>query len=288
MRRFAMRCQHLVALAGVELSSGDDGRTVTAILMPLYDSSLYKVVSDCDRQNDDWFDAGDQIIPWFRQVCLGVQALHDAGVAHLDIKTENVFARLAGVTRFVSCLAVGDFGTAFEVFEGVLSEHAETPAAGHVRGDAKYLTGPVGTSLYMTPELATASALQSCDAFAADIYSLGVLLSVLVTGRDFKQRGCAPPPTAGGEVRGHPKSDDEGCGDSTDPWGRLRGVLDRCLCAAPQRRPVISEILALLDGDSGPSLAFSGSESASAGSQPQSVRTSARPPAGLTPTIDSR
>jgi serine/threonine protein kinase len=278
MRRFAMRCQHLAALAGVELTSGDDDQTVTAILMPLYDSSLDKIVADrvrsCDRQNDEWFDVNDNIIKWFRQVCLGVQTLHDAGVAHLDIKTDNVFARLAGVTRFVSCLAVGDFGTAFEVFEGVLSEHAGSSAA--LRGDAKYLTGPVGTPLYMAPELVTASTLQPCDAFAADIYSLGVLVSVLITGRDFKQLGCPPPPTGGREVRGHPQSSDEGSGDSGDPWGRLRSVIDRCLCTTPGKRPVISDVLALLDGVLGPSLAFSGIESASTGSQPPSARTGAQ------------
>jgi serine/threonine protein kinase len=169
----------------------------------------------------------------------------------------------------------------------VFSEHTEAAAVGHRRGDAKYLTGPVGTPLYMAPELATASESHPCDAFAADIYSLGVLLSVLITGRDFKQRGCAPPPTAGGEVRGHPKSDDEGSGDSTDPWGRLRNVVDRCLCATPGQRPVISEVLALLDGDLGPSLAFSGSESASTGSQPhQSARTGAQQISSMVPRAE--
>jgi C-terminal of Roc, COR, domain/Ras of Complex, Roc, domain of DAPkinase/Protein kinase domain len=150
MRHFAMRCQHLAALVGVEFgdslsasSGADGGSSVTAILMPLYDSSLDKIVAgrvfSCDREVDEWFDAEEDIMLWFRQICLGVRVLHDAGVAHLDLKTGNVFARLAGATRYVSCLAVGDFGTAFEVVEGSLAAQAGTNASLRVTGGASRL-----------------------------------------------------------------------------------------------------------------------------------------------------
>jgi Leucine-rich repeat (LRR) protein len=111
-RRFGMISNHLVALMGFELGVDGGGETtVTAILMRLYDTSLDKIVAErvksCEREDEEWFDVDGDIISWFRQVCLGIQTLHVAGVAHLDLKTENVFVLRAGVTGFVSSLAVG-------------------------------------------------------------------------------------------------------------------------------------------------------------------------------------
>lgn len=90
-------------------------------------------------------------------LCRALAAVHQADLLHRDIKASNVMREAGG--RIVML----DFG-------------AGTEASVEIAGEARRL---VGTPLYMAPELfngATASK-------RSDIYSLGVLLFYLVTGR---------------------------------------------------------------------------------------------------------
>ncbi len=105
--------------------------------------------------------------PIVLQVCDALGAAHDAGIVHRDLKPDNVYLiSLKGKKNFVK---VVDFGIA-----------KLTNAEGVSTG--KTQTGMVmGTPAYMSPEQA-GGRTQLIDA-RSDIYSLGVMMFQLATGR---------------------------------------------------------------------------------------------------------
>jgi tetratricopeptide (TPR) repeat protein len=99
------------------------------------------------------------------QVSLGLQAAHEAGILHRDLKSENVILvnQLDGPPRAV----ITDFGLSRE-----MRPTAETQS----------LFGPnaiVGTPAYMAPEQLRGEGVS----IASDVYSLGVVAFELMTGR---------------------------------------------------------------------------------------------------------
>jgi len=89
------------------------------------------------------------------ELCRALTAVHDAGLIHRDVKTQNVLRNKSGR------LLLGDFGTGRDVIE-----ERETPGQ------------LAGTPSYLAPEVFAGShaSVQS------DVYSLGVLLFRLATG----------------------------------------------------------------------------------------------------------
>jgi GTPase SAR1 family protein len=86
MRELAKEgCQNIVAAVGAEFAD-EAGTAVSKLLMPLFDASLDDVILGQARQNEEWFDAVDDICPWMLQICRGLAVIHRAGWAHLDLK----------------------------------------------------------------------------------------------------------------------------------------------------------------------------------------------------------
>jgi serine/threonine protein kinase len=97
-----------------------------------------------------------QVAAWGAQIANGLAAAHAESIVHRDIKPENVMIRSDGF------LKVLDFGIAH-----------------HTAGPEAIATLPIGTVGYMSPEQIRGDALTP----ASDIFSLGVVLLELATGK---------------------------------------------------------------------------------------------------------
>ena len=97
------------------------------------------------------------VIDYGVQICTALKAAHDAGVIHRDLKPGNLLVTEDGTVK------LADFGVAQVFAESKLT------ATG----------GVVGTAEYMSPEQARGVRVTK----KSDIYSLGAVLYVMVTGR---------------------------------------------------------------------------------------------------------
>jgi serine/threonine protein kinase/peroxiredoxin len=114
----------------------------------------------------------DQVAALGRQVALGMAAAHAQGVVHGDLKPANVLVTPAGAAKIV------DFGIA--------RRKAPSAPADETKVWDPRRTGAIsGTPAYMAPEQARGQAATP----ASDVFSLGVMLYEMVTGRAAREAG---------------------------------------------------------------------------------------------------
>lgn len=114
--------------------------------------SLDKVMARRDRMT--W----EEVVALGQQLCAALQHAHDAGIVHRDLKPSNLMILADGTLKLT------DFGIAKDL-------------------DVTALTGAnntIGTAAYMSPEQCKGDPHLSPK---SDLYSLGVVLYELVTGR---------------------------------------------------------------------------------------------------------
>lgn len=97
-----------------------------------------------------------EVVRILSEMCLGVQAIHDAGIVHRDLKPENILLSESGAVK------IGDFGIARTGQSRGLTEHG----------------GVVGTIDYVSPEYMMDSKVD----WRSDIYAIGILGYEMITG----------------------------------------------------------------------------------------------------------
>lgn len=155
-------------------------------------------------------------VDFLLQTCDALSAAHAAGISHRDLKPENLFAVEPGEPR----LKLLDFGIAQHGPESF--PHREVAAPRDADGPL------LGTPPYLSPE--RLRSLPNTD-HRCDIWSLGVVLHELVTGRTPFGRGSTPEVCA--RVLGHEFELESDRALLPSP---LRAVILRCLARHPVSR----------------------------------------------------
>ncbi len=138
------------------------------------------------------------------QAALALQAAHDAGVIHRDVKPANILIRNDGQVKLT------DFGIARAVDSAPITRTGEV----------------MGTAQYISPEQATGKPAGP----GSDLYSLGVVGHEMLTGKRPFDEG-SPVATAMAHIHNPPPPLPEG----VDPI--LAGVIFACLAKDPAARP---------------------------------------------------
>src|ERR1700689_4941745 len=111
------------------------------------------------------------------QVAEGLAKAHEAGIAHRDLKPDNLMITDDGFIKIL------DFGLA-----KLVSPNGEGPGAQTMSGRQTAPGGGTGTGQYMPPEQASGSRLD----FRSDQFSFGLVLYEMVSGkRAFKRNTVA-------------------------------------------------------------------------------------------------
>jgi WD40 repeat protein/serine/threonine protein kinase len=183
-----------------------------------------KITEYCDQNNLSTRQRLDLFIP----ICQAIQHAHQKGIIHRDIKPSNILVTLHDG---VPVPKVIDFGIA-KATEGRLTDQTLFTAFEQF----------IGTPAYMSPEQAEMSGLDIDT--RSDIYSLGVLLYELLTGRtplDAKELLAVGLDELRRTIREK---------DPVRPSTRLRSLVDEEKTTAAKRRGVdLPKLIHLLSGD---------------------------------------
>jgi serine/threonine-protein kinase len=194
-----------------------------------------------------------QMLPVARQVCDALAAAHRVGIIHRDLKPDNIFLvkdpTVAGAVR----AKLFDFGVA-----KLLGE--QETQVGH-----KTMAGSVvGTPFYMSPEQALCHDVTA----ASDIYSMGVVMYEMITGRlPFHAKQLVLL------LNAILKQDAPTAQPEAPAW--LDGLIQRCLEKDPDQRPPLEEVIAALNAGAGNPAAEEDAPAASMTAAPAVRRLSA-------------
>jgi serine/threonine-protein kinase len=160
----------------------------------------------------------DARIDLFRQVCAAVQYAHQNLVVHRDIKPSNILVDALGVPRLL------DFGIA------KLLEGAQLPGTVEATVTGQRLMTPQ----YASPEQVEGGAITT----ATDVYSLGVLLYVLLTGHlPYRVPRTGSDALQRAVVEQDPARPSTDAGRSAQLRRKLRGDLDNIVLMALRKEP---------------------------------------------------
>lgn len=92
------------------------------------------------------YSDNDRLWQLFREIAEGLSHIHQQGIIHRDLKPVNIFLDSRGQAK------IGDFGLATTSFLALQSQE-QTHHVDSAADLGSSLTGKVGTTLYVAPEL---------------------------------------------------------------------------------------------------------------------------------------
>jgi predicted ATPase/serine/threonine protein kinase len=161
------------------------------------------------------------------QIAEGLAKAHEAGIAHRDLKPDNLMITLDGFVKIL------DFGLAKVAIPGDQQQHQDSGTL------SSWQTQPgtiVGTVQYMSPEQASGALLD----FRSDQFSFGLVLYEMVTGRRaFARNTAAETLVAIMREQAEPIAL-----QNPDAPAPLCWAIERCLAKDPDKRYVSTRDLA--------------------------------------------
>ena len=148
------------------------GQNIIIYPMEIAEKSMRDWLTETRKDIHSRLSEGIEI---FKQACLGVESIHEAGLIHLDLKPENILlipSKSADLSHKWT-VKISDFGLA----RGLGMENLEV------------LQDGIGTPAYMAPEQIMAARWKDVG-IEADIYALGMILYELIDG-DLPYSGSA-------------------------------------------------------------------------------------------------
>jgi serine/threonine-protein kinase len=167
--RAASRLDHPNSMRVIEFGEEPDGLLYIAMEY-LEGRDLYKVI------HEDWPLSEARIADVMMKALAAIAVAHEMGVIHRDLKPENIMILSRKDDEGHDIVKVCDFGIA-----KITERDEAAPDAAPKTAGAKVTTAGVvvGTPEYMSPEQARGEKLDS----RSDLYSMGIILYQLLTGR---------------------------------------------------------------------------------------------------------
>jgi len=122
-----------------------------------------------------------QILEVLRQISLGLDYVHSAGVIHLDLKPSNIFVDDDYV------LKIGDFGISVNLNEA----HPATPTSSVKRKGGRREYRCSGDPIYIAPEVLGFDRSINAIHCKTDIFSLGIIVLELLCHQKMPSQGAA-------------------------------------------------------------------------------------------------